>query len=307
MNKELIKSIIYGGAIGDALGMSVECVAREVVRQMNFAEIEKKINWFTDDTSMTLASMDALIKSDFKLETFMDNFIEWLYNGEYTTLGYPYGYGKGTKNAIEKYYYTGDIKTCGGTSFNNNGNGALMRITPVCLALLGTKENWDEIVTILNDITGLTHNHNISKMANVMYFVFLKYLIETKNKFTAYKYMRNFNYKKYFDNETINYFKDIFKENYNIEPKDKRNFGVIETLRSAIYCIMNNDNFKDSIICAIKLGYDTDTIASITGNLAGVLYDYEKIPGNWLEKLQGKKLINKFIIEFSNKYGKESD
>ena len=98
LNSNIIKNTIYGGAIGDALGMPVECVARDVVRLMDFKEIESKINWFTDDTSMTLASMDALVKSDFKLETFMENFVEWFYNGKYTTLGYPYGYGKGTKN-----------------------------------------------------------------------------------------------------------------------------------------------------------------------------------------------------------------
>lgn len=302
LNSNIIKNTIYGGAIGDALGMPVECVARDVVRLMDFKEIESKINWFTDDTSMTLASMDALVKSDFKLETFMENFVEWFYNGKYTTLGYPYGYGKGTKNAIAKYFYTGNVNTCGGTDINNNGNGALMRITPVCLALLATQNNWDIIVSILNSITGLTHNHNISKMANVMYCAFLYELIESRDKRIAYRYMINFDYERYFDKETISHFKDLLKIDYDIEPEDKRNFGAVETLKCVIYSIMNNNNFKDSIICAINLGYDTDTIAAITGNLAGILYGYENIPKNWLRKLQGKDLINKFIKDFSNKF-----
>lgn len=302
-----IKSCIYGGAIGDALGMSVECVAREAVRQMDFKEIESKINWFTDDTSLTLASMDAIVKSGFKLETFMENFADWFYEGKYTTLGYPYGYGKGTKNAIEKFVKTGNVKNCGGTSIDNNGNGALMRITPVCLALIEKNKNIDECVTILNNITGITHNHNISKMANVMYFAFLKGLLIRYDKLEGLRYMQELNYEKYFDKETISFYKDLLENKIIFEPEDKRNFGVIETLKSVIYCIMNNTNYEDSIKCAINLGYDTDTIAAITGNIAGILYGYETIPVNWLEDLQGKDIIDKMIKKFSKKLLKESD
>lgn len=307
INFDLIKGTIYGGAVGDALGVPVECRTRTDVRNTSFRKIEKELSFFSDDTSLTLASMDALVKSDFKRETFMKNFINWLYYGNYTTLGYAYGYGKGTKNAIDKFIKTNNVSNCGNDSFENNGNGALMRISPVCLALLSEEHNWNTIVTRLKNITALTHSHQISLLGNLIYFVFFKTLIETKDKYIAYDNMRNFDYSKWFDNVTINFYDKLLNGNCNTEPEDKRNFYVIDTLISVIYCIMNNNNFEDSIKCAIKLGYDTDTVAAITGNLAGALYGYNSIPKKWLKRLEGKNLLDISIKMFNDKFGKERD
>ena len=69
INFDLIKGAIYGGAVGDALGVPVECRTRTDVRNTSFKKIEKELSFFSDDTSLTLASMDALVKSDFKRET----------------------------------------------------------------------------------------------------------------------------------------------------------------------------------------------------------------------------------------------
>lgn len=307
INFDLIKGTIYGGAIGDALGVPVECRTRTDVRNTSFIKIENQLSFFSDDTSLTLASMDALVESDFKRESFMKNFINWLYYGNYTTLGYAYGYGKGTKNAIDKFIKTNNVSNCGNDSFENNGNGALMRISPVCLALLSEEYNWNTIVTKLKNITALTHSHQISLLGNLIYFVFFKTLIETKDKYMAYDNMRNFDYSKWFDNVTINFYDKLLNGNCNTEPEDKRNFYVIDTLISVIYCIMNNNNFEDSIKCAIKLGYDTDTVAAITGNLAGALYGYNSIPKKWLKRLEGKNLLDISIKMFNDKFGKERD
>lgn len=307
INFDLIKGTIYGGAIGDALGVPVECRTRTDVRNIEFRKIENQLSFFSDDTSLTLASMDALVKSEFKRETFMKNFINWLYYGNYTTLGYAYGYGKGTKNAIDKFIKTNNVSNCGNDSFENNGNGALMRISPVCLVLLSEEHNWNTIVTRLKNITALTHSHQISLLGNLIYFVFFKTLIETKDKYIAYDNMRNFDYSKWFDNVTINFYDKLLNGNCNTEPEDKRNFYVIDTLISVIYCIMNNNNFEDSIKCAIKLGYDTDTVAAITGNLAGALYGYNSIPKKWLKRLEGKNLLDISIKMFNDKFGKERD
>lgn len=307
INFDLIKGAIYGGAIGDALGIPVECRTRTDVRNTSFKKIEKELSFFSDDTSLTLASMDALVKSGFKRETFMNNFVDWLYYGAYTTLGYAYGYGKGTKSAIDKFIKTNNVSNCGNDSFENNGNGALMRITPVCLALLTKEYDIDTMITILSDITKLTHANEISILGNVIYFIFFKTLIETKNKYIAYDVMRNFDYSKWFDEKTIKNYDKILNGNCNIEPSDTKNFFVINTLECVIFCVMNNNNFKNSIECAIKLGYDTDTVAAITGNITGALYGYKSIPKSWLKNLEGKKLLDTNIKRFNYKFVKEHD
>ena len=47
----------------------------------------------------------------------------------------------------------------------------------------------------------------------------------------------------------------------------------------------------------MNLGDDTDTVGAITGGIAGIIYDYDTIPSEWLEVLAKKD----DIIELANK------
>jgi len=85
---------------------------------------------------------------------------------------------------------------------------------------------------------------------------------------------------------------------------------VVNTLEAALWCFLKNDNFRDTVLAAVNLGDDTDTIASIAGTMAGMYYTrfYEGIPEKWINKLAKidfiKKLCYKFIqtLEPKNTY-----
>jgi ADP-ribosylglycohydrolase len=64
---------------------------------------------------------------------------------------------------------------------------------------------------------------------------------------------------------------------------------VVDTLEAAVWCLLNTDNLKDSLLKAVNLGYDTDTVAAVAGGLAGIYYGFESIPEDWLEKIQKRK------------------
>ena len=72
---------------------------------------------------------------------------------------------------------------------------------------------------------------------------------------------------------------------------------VIDTLITAINCFYYNNSFKNSIIDAINVYGDADTIGAVCGQLAGSYYGYDYINANkdWIDGLQYKDLIN-FII-----------
>lgn len=62
---------------------------------------------------------------------------------------------------------------------------------------------------------------------------------------------------------------------------------------------IQNINYEDTIIQAVNLGYDTDTVAGITGSIAGVMYGIENIPKRWLNKLKRKEYLEYLSEEFS--------
>lgn len=61
---------------------------------------------------------------------------------------------------------------------------------------------------------------------------------------------------------------------------------VINTLNNALYWVKNTSGFREAILGAVNDGGDADTIAALSGGLAGALYGYPAIPSEWLEKLE---------------------
>ncbi|PGC32663.1 hypothetical protein COM11_05735 [Bacillus pseudomycoides] len=56
--------------------------------------------------------------------------------------------------------------------------------------------------------------------------------------------------------------------------------------------------FKEAVLKAVNLGGDTDTVAAITGTLAGMYYKMDGIPEEWLEKIVRKQDIDELIRNF---------
>lgn len=71
---------------------------------------------------------------------------------------------------------------------------------------------------------------------------------------------------------------------------------VVDTLEAVIWCFMRNDNYKDSIIEAINLGNDSDTIGALVGGLSGIYYS--NIPIEWLNDLVKKD----YLLDLCNEY-----
>ena len=66
---------------------------------------------------------------------------------------------------------------------------------------------------------------------------------------------------------------------------------VVHTLEASLWCILRTNNYKEAVLKAVNLGDDTDTTAAVTGGLAGLIYGYDSIPKEWIDKLNNKELI----------------
>jgi ADP-ribosyl-[dinitrogen reductase] hydrolase len=67
---------------------------------------------------------------------------------------------------------------------------------------------------------------------------------------------------------------------------DVRSSGyVIDSLEAALWAFYHGSSFEESLVLAVNLGEDTDTVGAICGQLAGAYYGVDAIPTRWLEKL----------------------
>ena len=177
-----------------------------------------------------------------------------------------------------------------------------MRILPVALYSYYKKLKDEEIVLLTNDISSLTHAHEISKLGCYIYVRYIMFLLEGLSKLEAYDRIQKLKYKGY-SKESLEKYSRILKDNIKKVPLDDISSGgyIVDTLESSLWCLMIHDNFEDTILEAINLGDDTDTVAAITGSMAGIIYGMDSIPKEWLDTLIKKDYIIALAKKFENK------
>ena len=59
-------------------------------------------------------------------------------------------------------------------------------------------------------------------------------------------------------------------------------------MTASIWSVACTGNFRNAVLLAANLADDADTVAAVTGQLAGALYGLGGIPDGWLERLTWK-------------------
>ena len=309
---EPIRAMIFGHAIGDALGVPVEFESREAlaanpVTDMRASDDLPAGTW-SDDTSMTLALLESLARLGcVDYADIMDNFGRWVNEAAFTATGELFDIGRGTRQAIMKYLDGVPPVDCGGRSDNDNGNGSLMRIAPLALYLYarqGTTLNEDAMTTV-HDVSALTHGHVRSQVACGIYTLLAVHLLAGENIRDALAAALN-DAKTYYSTREefvaeMEMYRRLWEPGFASLPEGEiQSSGyVVDTLEAAIWCLLNTSDYATCVLRAVNLGEDTDTVAAIAGGLAGAAYGWESIPQNWLDILQNAEEIEKLCAAFA--------
>ena len=299
MMLNIIKPVMLGHAIGDALGVPVEFCERKYLEQhqvtdmIGFGTYNVPAGCWSDDTSMSLCALKSLSKGIVDYDDIMNNFGKWLYHNHFTATGIVFDVGNTCADATETYF---DLNypaiKCGKKDIKSNGNGSLMRINPFVLYACYNKLGDYRFANLIAEASCLTHAHPISVNGCIIYSYILKELIDNPSKESVYKGLKNA--KDYIGCSNVySYYNRLFMDNINeIDKSDIKSSGyVVDTLETAIWCLLTTNDYKSCVLKAVNLGGDTDTIAAIAGGLAGALYGIESIPMDWLSTLKKRNYI----------------
>ncbi len=303
---------ILGACVGDILGVPVEFMSRKELAQNPVIDLREygtynqpKGTW-SDDTSMTLCTLDSLTKG-LDYDDMMQKFSLWLYQSEYTPHGVTFDRGHTTLKAVENYMNGKAALDCGGNSEYDNGNGSLMRILPLASYLYnkyGVEIANDEAMAIIHRVSSLTHRHPRSHIACGIYVHIAVFILEEKNieeaiekgiKQALLYYQELPLYATelhHFNRLSDSQFAQLSNETINSSGY------VVDTLEAAIWCLANTENYKECVLKAVNLGEDTDTVASITGGLAGLYYGVGDIPNEWLQAIVKRDFIEGLCEKF---------
>lgn len=307
---------IMGVVTGDALGLPVQFLNRKELMEnplkdmIGYGTFHLPAGSWSDDGSMTLATLASIIyHKDICCEDIMERFLDWYIDGDYTPYGNAFDEGNTCVSAIFHYRKNRDAATCGVTGEYANGNGALMRILPACILGYEKVKNgqWTEerAVSLIHDVSALTHNHLRSKIACGIYYFMVRSILDNEGtlieKLQAGMDDALVFYRGNPDNEEqLGYYRRLvdLKQFEMTNEADILSSGyVVDTIEAAVWSLLNTDDFAACMLKAANLGDDTDTVAAIAGGLAGLHYGYKGIPEEWLCKIQRREWIEELCKE----------
>ena len=306
MNK-LLEGII-GFAVGDALGVPAEFKSREELGRYPITDMigdgtyNVPAGTFSDDTSMTLATLHSIIETGtIDTNDMADKFLKWFRETEYTATGDCFDIGRTTLQALTKFELKQEEAVhCGGSGEYDNGNGSLMRILPIAYYIYYKQIKDDmEIYELIRNVSSITHSHEISILGCYIYTRYCLLLLEGKDKFGAYEDIQKLDFCM-FSEYAINKYSRILNSNIAevVEENVSSSGYVVSTLEAVMWLFLNSNDYNATILKAVNLGEDTDTVGAITGGLLGIYYGINSIKESWKQTL--KKYD--YIVDLCNKF-----
>lgn len=235
---------MYGAISGDIIGSPYEFDCNNC-KTKDFPLFSPRSD-FTDDTVMTLAVAKALLDTRGQ----DDAAIEAALVGEMQRLGRAYP-GRGYGARFAQWLYEDEPRP-----YRSYGNGSAMRVSPAAWLA----EDMTEALHLAQLTTRVTHDHpeGIRGAQTAAAAVFLARTGRSKADIRAYA-ERESGY-------------DLSRTCDEIRPTYRHTESCQETVPQAITSFLESTDFEDAIRTAVSLGGDSDTLAAITGSIAGAFY-----------------------------------
>lgn len=294
--REAVTGAILGFVVGDALGVPAEFMERNeltanpVTGMRSGGAHGQPAGTWSDDTSMTLCTMDSLEQADINYDDLMHRFSQWLWDAANTAHNEVFDVGGTTKAAIFKFLKKVPALECGERQDYCCGNGSLMRILPTALYLMGTCGSCtldDHSAEIIHNTSICTHAHPRCQMACGIYCSVVFHLFCANSLTQGIKEGVD-SALEYYQGQPA--FADVYQEFESLRqieswPMEQicSSGYVLHTLQAALWCLLTTKNYKDCVLKAVNLGEDTDTTAAVAGGLAGLWYKEEAIPTDWAD------------------------
>jgi ADP-ribosyl-[dinitrogen reductase] hydrolase len=332
MNRDKIKGLFLGCAIGDALGMAVETYSAQKIAE-KFGRITTYLSpkfhkWFdneepgtwTDDTQLTLAVAEGIIQSkSLDPNAIASWHIEAFKNG-------VKGWGGTTRQAIKNLMEGIPWNQSGiGTDIPGKGlgNGVAMKIAPAGAYMAATnplcqEPLWSEHVKALYQIAIMTHKSSMGVASGLCHaFATFKCLLSTPENFDLESFIKTVvggalmgqqylrktaNQDSLFERMKLLY----DHEKYDISKiitELKGSCYVYDSLPFTYMFFVKNPQSIEQLYDCISAGGDTDSNGSMLATLLGALHGTKIFPQELVDGLQKKEQVLDTAERFADALG----
>ncbi len=246
---------MLGAIYGDIVGSIYEYDQFKEIKEVNPKQLILPDSFYSDDTIETVAVIDAILNSKNYEKTLKQYILE--------NLSYKPDFSPCFKNPFSP----NTIKWAKGLAVgNSNGNGAMMRISPVGYLF----DNEDEVKENAYLVTATSHNSSEAIESATIIALMIYYFRNGMSKEETYSKL---------------------KLPVIYQPFLKFNTTCKETLNNCLYAIYNSKSFEDAVRRILLMGGDTDTNCCIVGAVAESLYG--------IDDRQKDDVIEKLPLEYT--------
>jgi len=312
MNPDKLKNkfigCMLGTHVGDALGMPVEGYDCKTI-EVEYGELREMLDarmgagTYTDDTEMMIGIAESLVEcKGFNGRDMADRFVK-LYNPER-------GYGGGTVRALSLIKEGIDWNLAGERVFGGGsfGNGSSMRIAPIGAFYY---DKSDDLRKIAYGSSNITHAHPYGKEgAALQAFAVAKAInsdpLEELDKQSFVSDLITFvSVEGKLYKAKLEHIKELLEcvpDKAEVINRLGNDSSAPNSVPTAIYSFISHiHDFEESVVYAVSLGGDTDTICAMTGAISGAYHGKKGIPQRWLNELENGERGRDYIEMLAEK------
>ncbi|MEV6440694.1 ADP-ribosylglycohydrolase family protein [Amycolatopsis sp. NPDC051716] len=338
-----LRGSLLAGAIGDALGAKTEFDSIDRIREIagpagitDFIPAYGGVGRITDDTQMTLFTLEALIRAHAQerrtgsadvVHSLQMAYQRWLH-----TQGVPWDRARGPQSAaeaadgwlvthqelfsrrapgltcfgeLEAYGRSGVRGTIDRPVNNSKGCGGVMRAAPIAL----WSDDLAEVFRLGAESAALTHGHPSGYLSSGCFAVIVHELLHGKPLLAAVATARA-ELVKHPAHEEQSAALDAalaLAEQGPPTPEKLESLGqgnVGETaLSMSVYVALATTDAGSALLASVNHGGDSDSTGSVCGNLVGAMYGEEALRQSWLDQLELREVIVELADDALTEFG----
>ncbi|MFG2194474.1 ADP-ribosylglycohydrolase family protein [Streptomyces sp. NPDC048639] len=325
-----VRGCLLGGAIGDALGAGIELDSLEEIRTKygqdgvtDYVPAYGRRGAVTDDTQMTLFTVDGLIRAQVRRDTGAWHPPTDVYRAHVRWAATQNNWGPDERRkddgwlAHEEWLYarrepgpaclTGLGDEVMGTlerprNPESKGCGAIMRSAP-----FGLLVGWEPqlVFQLAVECAAHTHGHPTGYLAAGAFAVIIHSLARGDDLDSAVQHALRRLAQHPGHQDTTDALRHALGAVRQGLPSPARveSLGAgrtaDEALAVAVYCALVAEDIRHGLLLAVNHGGDSDSTGSICGNMLGTLHGETALPPGWLAELEGRSTILEIADDFA--------
>jgi ADP-ribosylglycohydrolase len=337
---------LLAGALGDSLGARTESDSIESIREQTGPEGITDLvpaygaaGRFTDDTQMTLFTLEALIRAHVRLrrtgsadveQCLQNAYQRWLHTqgvawerarGPHVTLEAPDGWLIGNAELfsrrapgltcfgeLESYARTGVRASTSRPANDSKGCGGVMRAAPVAL----WSDDLAEVFRAGAESAALTHGHPSGFLSSGALAVLVHELLHGRPLGRALAAARaelaewpSHDEQSAALDQAVALATEGAPTPEKVEALGQGNVGET-ALSIAVYVAMSTDDPNTALLAAVNHSGDSDSTGAVCGNLVGAMYGERSLRASWLEKLELRQVIERLADDALTEFGPDA-